>query len=253
VIAALLLAAAPAAAVPATALDCKLVTPGGNPIAFTARLKEPGVGAAVLEPVPGTAWPSQRVIGGGSHQPKGSGIKSRHHFAGEPGIDLEIDGERATLFATKKLRRELPRAHGFCLAASAAAPAEGASNMAAVQAGAAIPAFDPATWRDDCELVTRSGRRWKLRYSIRSQGGQSELTTTSPDLLGETSVLLARKGGLNGGRFGGKNVAGTEKLLMDEKNSLAVRLVQLESTALPGAEPAAAICGFKIVRRPNTQ
>ena len=252
-IAAFLLAAAPAAE-PATVLDCKLVTPGGSPVSFVARLKEPGVGVAVLEPVPGTAWPSQRVIGGGSHQVKGSGIKSRHHFAGEPGIDLEIDGERATLIATKKLRQELPRAYGFCLPGSTAASAAGTSNMASVQAGAAIPAFDSATWPDHCELVTRSGRRWKIGYSRVGEGRQSGLTATSAELFGKTSLLVSRRGGMNKARFGGgkEGPAGTETLLLESGASQAVQLIDFERTALPGAEPAAAICGIRmIVRKPH--
>jgi hypothetical protein len=254
-IAALLLAAAPTA-VPGTVLDCRLATPGGSPVSFVARLKEPGVGAAVLEPALGTAWPSQRVIGGGSHQVKGSGIKSRHHFAGEPGIELDIDGERATLFATKKLRRELPRAYGFCLPAPAAARAAEVSNLASVQAGAAIAAFDPAGWPDHCELVTRSGRRWKIGYSRVGDGRQSGLTATSAELFGKISLLVSRRGGMNKARFGGgkDGPAGSETLLLPSGASHGVQLIDFDRTALADAEPAAAICGIRtIVRRPHTQ
>lgn len=255
-IALLFLAAAPAASLPATTLDCKLVTPGGHPIAFVARLKEPGVGAVVLDPTPGTVWPSQRVIGGGSHHVKGAGVKSSHRIAGEPGVDLEVDGEVATLFAAKKLRRGLPRAHGFCLPVSAPEATSGGSGLAATQAGAAIPAFDPATWPDHCELVTRSGRRWKIGYALVAGGRQSALTATSPALFGETSLLLPRKGGLQKARFGGAKgrPAGSETLLLDSAAAQAVKLVDFDRTALPGGEPAVAICGIKtIIRRPNQQ
>jgi len=248
-IAALLLAAAPVA--PATSLDCKLVTPGGHPIAFTAKFNTPGVGAVVLEPTPGTVWPSQRVIGGGSHQANGSRFKSRHHIAGDPGIDLEIVGERATLFIAKKLKSGLPRAYGFCLAASNPAAQATPDQSVSVQAGAAIPAFDAANWAEDhCELVTRSGRRWKIRYSILSAGHQSGLAATSPDLFGEMTAVYPRKGGGGRSSFTGKGAAGTERLLLDEQTSQAVQLLDFERTSLPGAEPAAAICGLKqIVRR----
>jgi hypothetical protein len=254
VITALFLAAAPVAADPAITLDCKLVTPGGHPIAFAARLKKPGIGTVVLDPVSGTAWPSQRVMGGGSHQVQTGGVKSRHRIAGEPGVDLEIDGEVATLFVSKKLRRGLPRAHGFCLPVSAPEAASGGSTMAAVQAGASIPAFDPASWPDHCELVTRSGRRWKIGYSLVNRGAQSGLTATSADLFGKTSLLVSRRGGGQKARFGGGKVgpSGSETLLLEE--SQAVQLINFDRTALPGGEPAAAICGIRtIVRRPNSQ
>lgn len=252
-IAALILAAAPAPAATATRFDCKLVTPGGHPIAFAASFRAPGVGTVVLDPTPGTAWPSRRVIGGGSHQGKAAGIKSRHHVTGEPGVDLEIDGEVATLFTSKKLRRGLPRAHGFCLPVAAPEAVAG-SNMVATQADATIVAFDPATWPDHCQLVTRSGRRWKIDYSLADGGAKAGLAATSAELFGQTTLLVSRRGGMQKARFGGgkSGPSGSETLLLGE--SQAVRLIHFERTALPGGEPAAAICGMgTIVRRPNTQ
>jgi hypothetical protein len=248
-IAALMLAAAPAAGVPTTTLNCRLVTPSGHAVAFAARLKAPGIGAVVLDPVAGTVWPAQRVIGGGTHQMKATGIKSSHRIAGEPGVDLQIDGEVATLFIAKKLRRGLPRAHGFCLPDPSPAAADG-PDMAAVQAGAAIPAFDPATWPDHCTLLTRSGRRWKIDYTLVGRGAKAELRATSAELFGDTNVLVSRRGGRGKGRFtGGKDgPSGSEELLLEL--SEGVKLINFERTALPGGEPAAAICGMnKIVRR----
>lgn len=256
-----LAAAAPPAAVPATLLACKLVTPGGHPVAFTARLGAPGVGTVVLEPDSGTVWPAQRLIGGGGHQKKGSGVKSRHHIAGDPGVDLEIDGERATLFTAKKVRSGLPRAHGFCVPAPVgAAPAAG-SAMVATNAGASIPAFDPASWpAADCAVITRTGRRARIDYTIAPTPAQVRLTTSEPRLLDAQTVAVPRTPVIGGGgvtktRFGGKTgPAGRETLLTDRKTSEAVQLIDFDRLGTQVAEPAAAICGHStIVRKPNTQ
>jgi hypothetical protein len=239
-------------------LDCKLVTPGGHPVEFSASIAAPGVGTAVLEPTPGTVWPAQRLIGGGGAQNKGSGgIKSRHHIGGDPGVDLEIDGERATLLTAKKLRSGLPRAYGFCLPRASGAGSVDGGGMVATNANATIPAFDPGSWpEDDCAVITRSGRRGRIDYTIAPTPAQVQLTTSEARLLDSPKVSVPRVQA-NGGRgaktrFGGKSGAsGGESLLVDRKTSEAVQLIDFDRLGTVVPEPAAAICGHsKVVRRP---
>lgn len=251
----LLAAAAPAQASAERTLACRLTTPAGDEIAFSARL---GMPLAVLEPTPGAAWPTKRVIGPGGWREK-KGFEASYHFAGSPsGIDLKVDGERATLFVGKRLRSGPPRAFGFCLPLAGAAPAKGDAS-GSPSAGADIPAFDTRRWpQSDCGLVTRSGRLATIDYSILGGGSQSEIKTADQSLLGSRRVVVSRVQGFGkaGSRFGGKEgPAGSERLIVDEKSAEAVQLIEFNRIGTPGsAEPAAAICGHSgIVKKAARQ
>jgi len=255
-IAALLLAAAaPAAPAPAPAdrvLGCRLTTPAGDEIAFTARL---GMPSGVLEPVPGVAWPMQRVIGTGAWR-EGKGFEARYYFAGKPSnVDLRIEGERTTLFVGKKLRTGQPRAVGFCLPLANPSPVA-ANATVSPSAGADVPAFDSARWPEICSLVTRSGRRARIDYTILDRGARSEIKAAEAWLLASGRVAVPRVQGSRGAHFGGRaGPAGRERLVVDENVGEAVQLLDFERIGTAAfAEPAAAICGHTgIVRRPAAQ
>jgi hypothetical protein len=252
-IAALLLAAAAPAQAPAEiVLGCRLTTPAGDEIAFSARLGSP---LAVLEPVPGTAWPTQRVIGPGGWRQK-KGLEAEYHFAGTPsGIDLKVEDERATLFVGKRLRSGPPRAHGFCLSLADPAAVRRDAPVSA-GAGAAIPAFDSQRWpQSGCGLVTRSGRRAVIDYNILGSGTQSEIRTADLQLMSSGRAVVPRVQGFgrSGSRFGGKEgPSGAERLVVDEKAGEAVQLIDFERIGDGSVEPASAICGHTgIVKRPS--
>jgi hypothetical protein len=254
-IAALLLAAA-AQAPAERVLACRLTTPAGDEIAFSARLGSP---TAVLESVAGAVWPTRRVIGPGAWREK-KAFEARYFFAGKPtNVELQVNGERATLLADRRLRPQAPRAIGFCLPL-ADAPAAAANLPVSPSAGAEVPAFDSARWpASNCGLVTRSGRRHVIDYSILDGGTQSEIKTADRTLIESRRAVVPRVQGFGktGSRFGGKDgPAGTERLVVDEKAAEAVQLIEFERIgATPAsAEPAAAICGSTgIVRRPVRQ
>lgn len=252
-IAALLLAAAaPAPASAELVLGCRLTTPAGDEIAFSARL---GMPLAILEPGPGSAWPTQRVIGPGGWREK-KGLEAAYHFAGTPnGIDLKVEGERATLFVGRRLRSGPPRAYGFCLPL-ADPGAVRTDTPVSPGAGAAIPAFDSRRWpQSGCGLVTRSGRRAVIDYNILGGGTQSEIKASDPQMVSSGRAVVPRTQGFGrtGSRFGGKDgPSGAERLIVDEKSGEAVQLIAFERIGVGSVEPAAAICGHTgIVKRPS--
>jgi hypothetical protein len=255
-LAALLLAAAAPAPAPAErVLACRLTTPSGDEIAFSARL---GMPTAVLQPVAGAVWPTRRVIGPGAWREK-KGMEARYFFAGaRNNVELQVNGERATLLVDKRLRPQAPRALGFCLPLADASEVR-ADLPVSPAAGADVPAFDSARWpASDCGLVTRSGRRHVVDYSILGGGTQSEIKAADEALLGSRRAAVPRVQGFGktGSRFGGKaGPAGTERLVVDEKTAEAVQLIEFDRIGAAGsAEPAAAICGHAgIVRRPVRQ
>lgn len=251
-VAALFLAvAAPAQAPAERVLACRLTTASGDEIAFSARL---GVPTAVLEPVAGADWPGRRVIGPGSWRDR-KGIEARYYFAGaQNNVELLVNGERATLSVDRRLRPQAPRAVGFCLP-SADASAVRSDLPVSPAAGADVPAFESGRWpASDCSLVTRSGRSHVIGYSILDGGTQSEIKAADETLLGSRRAVVPRVQGFGkaGSRFGGKSgPAGTERLVVDEKNAEAVQLIEFDRIGTPdSAEPAAAICGRSgIVKR----
>ena len=246
-----------AAAVPTApanpVLDCRLVTPGGDDIAFAARLDMP---TGVLEPASG-AWPTRRVIGPGGWRTK-KGLEAVYHFAGSPnGLDLVVIGERATLFLGKELKSGQPRAYGFCLPASNHSPAA-PDALVSPDAGADVPAFSSANWPEgDCAFITRSGRRGRIGYEIIGNGARSVIKSSEPDLLPSSPVSVPRTQGYGRTptRFGGREgPSGAETLVVDAKAGEAVQLIDFDRIGTAAAEPAAAICGHKgIVRRPDMQ
>ncbi|HEY5722467.1 MAG TPA: hypothetical protein VIT45_09100 [Allosphingosinicella sp.] len=247
---AMLAAASPAPAAPATVLDCRLVTPNGDAIAFVARLNTM---TAVLDPDPRSAWPARRIIGGGGLS-QGKTIEAGYHFAGNPnGMDLRVKGERATLYVGKGLRSGLPRAQGFCLKMSEP-PAAAADGTVSTDAGANVPAFDSARWPEDCSLVTRSGRRARINYTILDRGARAEFRSSVPGLFGSSPVSVRRSQASTGSpsRFVGNGVSGNERLILDNKAGQGVQLIEFDRTIDGGTEPAAAICGIRtVIRRPN--
>jgi hypothetical protein len=248
----LLAAAAPAPAAPGPVLNCRLVTPSGDPIAFAARLGSP---TAVLEPDPRSAWPRGRVIGPGAWS-EGKAVEAEYSFAGKPaGVHLKVRGERATLSVGKSLRGAQPRAHGFCLRMSEPSPAPSDAPVLA-DAGANVPAFDTARWPDDCSLMTRSGRRARIGYRLLDVGARSEFTTAAQGFFAESPTVATRRQGGGRSRFNGPNgLAGDETLILDEKTATGVQLLDFDKVGIAPAtvESAAAICGIKrVVRRPNS-
>jgi hypothetical protein len=248
-IGALFLAAAASAPTPAATLGCHLTTPGGHEVAFTALLGSP---TAVLEPVAGAAWPLRRVIGpGGFRQRKV--FEADYYFADRPvGISLKIVGERATLVVGKRGRGIMPRAAGFCLPRASQAAAS-SDTLVSPSADAIVPAFDMSNWPDeDCGLVTRSGRRSTIRYSIDGLT-RSQIRTSDPALIAGGQVTANRLQGLPS-RFqaAGGTPSGTELLVVDRKLAAAVQLIEFDRIGAPAvsAEPATALCGHRtIVRR----
>lgn len=239
----LFMAAAPAAASGDLMLGCRLATPAGDEIAFSARLGAP---TGVLEPIPGTAWPTRRVIGPGAWRDK-NGLEAHYHFAGSPsGVDLKVDAERATLLVGKRLRSGLPRAHGFCLPL-ADASAVRSDGLVSPNAGAQVPAFDIARWPDTCGLVTRSGSRALIDYEILNRGSRSAIRTSDTSLLSSGAVAVPRVQGHVRSRFGGREgPAGTERFFVDAKAGQAVQLLDFDRIGA-SAEPAAAICGYSSI------
>lgn len=249
----LLAAAAPAPAAPGPVLDCRLVTPAGDPIAFAARLGPP---TAVLEPDPRSVWPRARLIGPGAWS-EGKAFEAEYSFAGKPnGVHLKVKGERATISVGKTLRGGQPRAHGFCLRKTDP-PAAPTGPVAQTDAGANVPAFDIARWPDDCALMTRSGRRARIGYAILDRGERSEISIASAGFLANSRTVSTRRMGSGRYHLSGPNgFAGAETLILDSNSSTGVQLLEIDAVGIAPApvEPAAAICGMKrIVRRPNTQ
>ncbi|MFN3388089.1 MAG: hypothetical protein ACK40O_04100 [Allosphingosinicella sp.] len=242
----LLLAATPAPAAPSV-LECGLVTPGGEPVAFAAEIREGGAGAVFLTPAPGTVWPAARLAGGGAVKQGKEGPSAAFHFAGtgkNGGLSLEVKGERATLYAMKGNRKDLPRAYGFCVPGSADAAGEG---PVATDAKADIPAFDPANWPDHCGLITRQRQSTRIDYTIIDNMTRSEVRTNVPALFGgETRVEARRTQGARRSRFSGEQLVGYETLVVEEPS--AVQLLEFERFGVAG--PAAGICGIStIIRR----
>lgn len=246
----LLAAAAQVPAAPGPVLNCRMVTPGGDPLAFLARLGSP---TAVLEPDPRSAWPARRIVGAGGWS-EGKRIEAEYHFAGKPnGVDLRVKGERATLYVGKKLRSGLPRAHGFCVRLSDP-PVAAADATVGVDAGANVPAFDSARWPEDCALIIRSGRRSRIDYRILDRGAAAEFRSRVPGLFATSPVTVRRTPGSIGSpsRFVGNGLAGNERLILDEKAGQGVQLIDFDRIIVGGTEPAAAICGLtQVVRRPG--
>jgi hypothetical protein len=257
-IAALLSAAlAASAAAPAQIFSCTLTTPRGDPIAFRLETKADGPGAAFLVPGEGSVWPASPLAGGGGTAVKKDGPHGAFYFGGgKDGVSLQIDGDKAQLFAAAG---KAPRAYGFCLPGGAADPAAG-SRMVAVDPGARIPAFDSAGWTEsDCALLTRSGRRGRVDYRLIEGGMRSEIRSETAGFFAEPRALVERVQGSGGKptRFGGaRGLAGTERLVVDPKASEAVQLIDFTEVGTPPnpPEPAIAICGHAgIVRRPALQ
>lgn len=246
----LLLAAAAAPATPAM-LECGLVTPGGQPVAFAATIGADEAGAVFLTPAPGTVWPAERLAGGGGVKAGKDGVSGTFHFAGtgkSGGLSLEVRGERATLYAMNGNRKDLPRAYGFCLAGSAASAGDG---PVATDAKADIAAFDPGQWPEHCGLITRGRQSTRIDYTILDQGGRSEVRTSVPALFGgEARVAVPRTQGARRSRFSGEQMSGHETLLRND--SSAVQLLEFDRFGVAG--PAAAICGIStIIRRARIQ
>jgi hypothetical protein len=250
----LLAAAAPSGP---TFLDCRLVTPGGETLAFAVSMQEPGPSAAVLTPVAGSVWPAARLAGGGGFAAKKSGVEGIFYFGGSPaGAALKIVQERATLYLTHGNRDSLPRAYGFCLPAS---PHEiDAKAPVTVNAGVdGVRAFDSASWpAEGCALLMRSGRRGRVNYAI-ADGGAGAVMASDEGLLPARSVTISRDEGRSSNnpriRIGdGRGPSGFEIFLVDKKAAEAVKLLELTRLggSVTGNEPAAGICGYdKISRR----
>jgi hypothetical protein len=250
-------ALAASTAAPAQVFSCTLTTPHGDPIAFSLETKADGPAAAFLVPGDGSVWPASLAAGGGGTTLKKDGPHGAFYFGGgKDGVSLQIDGDKVLLFAAAG---KAPRAYGFCLPGNVADPT-GGSRLVAVDPGARIPAFDSAGWTDsDCALLTRSGRRGRVDYSLLDGGARSAIGSKTAGFFAEPRAVVERLQGSGGKptRFGGaRGVAGTERLLIDPKASEAVQLIDFTEVGTPpnAPEPAIAICGHAgIVRRPALQ
>jgi hypothetical protein len=258
VIAALLALTLEAAPAPAQSFECTLATPRGDAMGFVLQTKvADGPAAATLVPSEGSVWPAGPIAGGGGAAMKKEGLKGAFYFGGlKTGISLELEGDKALVYSAAS---KAPRAYGFC---QALPPEEApdAPHMVAVDPGAGIPAFDSAGWvASDCALLTRSGRRGRVDYSLVDDGARVEINSEESGFFAQPRTLVSRTQGSGSKptRFGGgAGPAGTERLLVDPKTREAVQLIDFAQVGTPPnpAERAIAICGHTgIVRRPVLQ
>ncbi|MEA3039414.1 MAG: hypothetical protein QOE79_1927 [Sphingomonadales bacterium] len=238
--------------------DCRLATPSGDAVAFVLQTKVgDGAAAAFLVPSAGSVWPSGPLAGGGGAAMKKEGLEGAFYFGGfKTGISLKINGDKALAYSAAS---KAPRAYGFCraLPAGEQPPRPG---MVAVDPGAGIPAFDSAGWiASDCALLTRSGRRGRIGYSLVDGGARAEIKSEGGGFFAEPRMLVSRTQGSGNQptRFGsGAGPEGTERLVVDPKTREAVQLIDFAQVGTPPnpAEGAVAICGHAgIVRRPVMQ
>jgi hypothetical protein len=237
-----------------TSLTCDLVTPQGEAVAFSLRASGDGASAAFLTPAASTVWPSTRLAGGGSLAMKKSGLDAAFSFGtGKKGVAVEIKGDRAAL-SLKGTRHDLPVAFGFCLPAPDMAAGD---SLVAVKAGIDISAFDAASWGTSCGLVTRSGRRAKIDYTLLDQGKRSRIRSADPQLFSRSDIVVDRIAGVGRTRFGNQgDVSGVEELVLDQGWTRGVQLLDFDRIGVPPApqERAVAICGHgSITARPARQ
>jgi hypothetical protein len=104
-------------------------------------------------------------------------------------------------------------------------------------------------------LMTRSGRRARIDYTILEMGARSAITVAATGFFAEPRTIATRKQGSGRSSFSGPNgLRGTETLIIDEKTSTGVQLIEIDRVGIAPApiEPAAAICGIRsVIRRPN--
>ena len=236
-----------AAAPAAPALECALATPAGDALAVMVVPLGNATGAAKLVPANGSAWPAGPIAGGGGFKGSGDEVDGLFSFgSAKAGVNLQINAGRATLLVA---RSKLPRAYGYCRRAEPVQSPAAEGTMLALDPRIGAPAFDPARWPEDCSLISRSGRRARIDFTL-SGDAAAEVVTGEPDLLASPRTLVSRRAASGGRyRFVGGGLSGRERLIVDPKTAQAVRLIEFETLGGPGSDtgPAVAICGYGAV------
>lgn len=241
-------------------VHCTLVTPAGHDISFTAAENLPS--AMALTPIGGSVWPKAAVSAPSATGLRDKKFGARAYSLGTAPSDQIIhfgapaagsDWQTSTIYSREGRRVRLPLAYGLCQKSAGTPQPSTASKTSAKGAP-----FDPANWPDDCALISRTGLRARfdfftmdaVRGDLRNRSGiwSAAITPFTRRLMSDgepyTSSFSVRGG-----------AKGTDSIFMQDKPSLAVRLVRFQALGGVGVsqnEPAFGICGINsLVRRPS--